>query len=203
DLDFLDQVLDSLATELCLDEARTYVTGLSYGAIMSSALGCVRTDRFAAIAPVAGIEWPDGCEPSRPVPVWSVHGTADPILFFNGGVGDLGAALGGGSLETPDTADVDLDGPGYPAAVASWAEANGCGEHTDEPHSEHVIERTYECDADAEVTFFIVEGGGHSWPSSAFSAAIETVVGPTTTELDATAEIWAFFERHALPVRRN
>ena len=198
DLAFLDQLLDELSSELCIDEARTYVTGLSYGAIMSSALGCTRADRFAAIAPVAGIEHPDDCEPSRPVPVLSFHGTADAILLFNGGVGDLGSALGGGTPDAP-TAEVDLDGPGYPEAVAGWAEANGCGEATDERHSEHVIERTYDCDEDAEVTFFIVEGGGHTWPNSAFSTAIASVVGETTTEIDATKEIWAFFERHALP----
>jgi polyhydroxybutyrate depolymerase len=198
DMAFIDQLLDELSSELCLDEARTYVTGLSYGAIMSSALGCTRADRFAAIAPVAGIERPDGCEPSRPVPVLSFHGTADAILLFNGGIGDLGSALGGGTPEEP-TAAIDLDGPGYPEAVAAWAEANGCGAATDERHSEHVIARTYDCDDDAEVTFFIVEGGGHTWPNSAFSTAIASVVGATTTEIDATKEIWAFFERHALP----
>jgi polyhydroxybutyrate depolymerase len=196
DLDFLDALLSSLSTSLCIDEARVYATGLSYGAIMSSTLACVRSDRFAAIAPVAGVRFPDGCAPARPVPVLSFHGTVDPILFFNGGVGDLGAALGGGTLELP-SGEVDLEGPGYPAAVAAWAEANGCGAWSDERRSEHVIDRVYECDDDAETRFVIIEGGGHSWPDSDISRAIEGVVGPTTDEAHATEEIWAFFERHA------
>jgi polyhydroxybutyrate depolymerase len=198
DFDFITQLLDTLGDELCIDEARVYATGLSYGAIMSSALGCVMADRFAAIAPVDGIEHPDACDPGRPVPVLAVHGTADPILFFNGGVGDLGAALSGGTLEPPDT-PIDLNGSGYPAAVKAWAESNGCGDATDDDYSEHVIERTYDCEPGAEVRFFIVEGGGHSWPGSAFSKAIANVVGPTTDELDATEEIWSFFAKQALP----
>lgn len=196
DFELIDTILDELGETLCIDEARTYATGLSYGAIMSSSLACVMADRFAAIAPVAGVEHPDACEPSRPVPVLAFHGTADPILFFNGGVGDLGAALSGGTLELPDD-PIDLHGPGYPASVAAWADANGCGEATDEHVSEHVIERAYDCPDDAEVRFFVIEGGGHSWPSSELSAGLEAVVGPTTRELDATAEIWTFFSRHA------
>lgn len=197
DFELITTLLDTLGEELCIDEARVYATGLSYGAIMSSSLACVMADRFAAIAPVAGIERPEACEPTRQVPVLAFHGTADPILFFNGGVGDLGAALSGGTLEAPSD-PVDLDGPGYPASVAEWAEANGCGDSTDERRSEHVIERIYDCEQDADVRFLIIEGGGHSWPGSAFSKAIERIVGPTTDELDASEEIWTFFARHAV-----
>lgn len=197
DFELVDALLDTLERDLCIDEARVYATGLSYGAIMSSAMACARGDRFAAVAPVAGVRHPEGCTPARPVPLLAVHGTADPLLFFNGGVGDLGDALSGGTLE-PASTPADLHGTGYPAAVDDWAEANGCGASTDAHRSAHVIERTYECPADAEVRFEIIEGGGHSWPGSAFSRAIEKIVGPTTDELDATAEIWTFFTHHAL-----
>jgi polyhydroxybutyrate depolymerase len=197
DLDFLDALLDELEASLCIDEARVYATGLSYGAIMSSALACARADRFAAIAPVDGVQYPPTCAPGRPVPVLAFHGTADPILLFNGGVGDLGAALSGRAPPPPDR-PVDLHGDGYPATVDAWAEANGCGTDVDERPSPHVIERIYDCDRDSEVRFFIVEGGGHSWPGSELSMSLASVVGPTTDELDATTEIWRFFERHAL-----
>jgi polyhydroxybutyrate depolymerase len=197
DLELISTMLDTLGADLCIDLARVYATGLSYGAIMSSALACAMPDRFAAIAPVAGVEHPVGCDPGRPVPVLAMHGTADPILLFNGGVGDLAAALHGGAPAAP-TAPPDLHGPGYPAAVAAWADANGCGAATDKRRSAHVIERVYDCDADAEVRFLIVEGGGHSWPGSALSRSLAKVVGPTTDELDASEEIWSFFTRHAL-----
>jgi polyhydroxybutyrate depolymerase len=202
DFDFVEELLDTLGRELCLDEARVYATGLSYGAIMSSALACGMSERFAAIAPVAGVEHPDGCDPPRPVPVLAFHGTADPILLFNGGVGDLGAALAGRSPELPDE-PVDLDGEGYPAAVAAWAAANGCGDAADERRSPQVLERTYDCPAEGEVRFLVVEGGGHSWPGSTAQEAIESIVGPTIDEVDATEENWAFFRRHALPDRQE
>ena len=201
DLAFLAALLDELGSELCIDEARTYSMGLSYGAIMSSTLACAMADRIAAIGAVAGLQRPDGCAPARPVPVLAIHGTADPILFFNGGIGDLGAAFTGGSPQPP-AEPADLDGPGYPATVAAWADANGCGAAgPDERRSEHVLERAYDCPPEAEVRFLIVEGGGHSWPGSAAHEALERIVGPTTDELDATAELWSFFERHAIGAR--
>jgi poly(3-hydroxybutyrate) depolymerase len=64
--------------------------------------------------------------------------------------------------------------------------------------SDDVIRRTFDCPEDAPVEFLIVEGGGHSWPSSEFSRSIESVVGPTTTDIDASAEAWRFFQRFAL-----
>lgn len=197
DFDFVDAMLDALGEQLCIDEARVYATGLSYGAIMSSAMACARSGRFAAVAPVSGLQHPSDCAPGRSVPVLAFHGTADPILFFNGGVGDLAGALSGGELSPPDS-PVDINGAGYPEAAAAWATGNGCGDATDERRSAHVIERTFDCEADAEVRFVIIEDGGHSWPGSALSTALGKIVGPTTDELDATEEIWTFFTRHAL-----
>ena len=200
DLAYFDQLLEQLETDLCIDTSRIYVTGLSYGAIMTSFLTCERADDFAAVAPVAGITVPDGgCDPSRPMPVITFHGTADPILKFNGGV-DLGAISGGEEGAAPTTVPADLSGPGYPAAVQAWAERNGCdATPTDTDIAPDVIHRVYDCPTDAAVEFYIVVGGGHAWPGSAFSASIETIVGPTTTTIAASDLIWQFFERFQLP----
>jgi len=137
------------------------------------------------------------------MPVLTIHGTADPILLFNGGVdtsalGDILGGDGGGAPVT--TVPADLDGEGYPAAVRAWAEMAGCG---DEPEDERVgtevIHRTYDCPDASPVEFYIVEGGGHSWPSSEFSQQIEQIVGPTTFDIDASAEVWRFVKDHRLP----
>ncbi len=199
DLVFVTQLLDRLGEELCIDESRVYATGLSMGAMMSSTLACTMADRFAAVAPVAGVADPDPCEPARSVPVLAFHGTADQILLFNGGVGDdLGAVLGGRDPSGPTTTvpPVDLHGPGHPETVAMWAERNRCDpDATDEEVSDEVIHRVYECPQGADVEFFIVKGGGHTWPGSEFSKSLADIVGPTTFDIDATEEIWAFFER--------
>ena len=56
------------------------------GAFMVNRLACERADVFAAIAPVAGTLGQNvGCAPSRPVAVLETHGTADPVVPFNGG----------------------------------------------------------------------------------------------------------------------
>lgn len=203
DLRYVDAVVAQVTGDLCVDTARLYVTGLSNGAMMTSLLACTRADTFAAFAPVAGIFLPEGCDPSRPVPIATYHGTADPILTFDGRVGDgLGVALGGGdpASTTTTAAPPDLDGDGYPATVRAWAEMNGCDpEPTDTEVTETVIHRVYDCPTGADLEFTIIVGGGHSWPGSEFSRSIESIVGPTTFDVDATADTWAFFERFTLP----
>lgn len=203
DLAYVAAVLDRVEQERCIDTARVYATGLSNGAMMSSAVACAMADRVAAIAPVAGIALPEPCDPDRPVPVLAIHGTADPILLFNGGVGTgaLDAALGGEApAATTTTAPPDLDGAGYPETVLGWAELAGCETTAaDERVSDEVIRRTYGCPEDAPVEFLIVEGGGHSWPGSEFSRSIESFVGPTTFDIDASREVWDFVSRFHLP----
>ena len=91
-------------------------------------------NRFAAFAPVAGIVMPSPCDPGRKVPILAFHGTVDPILYFNGGVGTavLNHALGGGPAPTTTTAPpTELNGKGYPANVKAWATKDGCNLRTD------------------------------------------------------------------------
>lgn len=200
DLAYVDAMVEQLGNDLCIDRSRLYATGLSYGAIFTSLLLCERADLLAAAAPVAGIDDPDGCAPSRPVPIVAFHGTDDPILLFNGGVDtSVIPGLGGESsagATTTTAPPADLDGPGYPAKVAAWAARNGCDpDPTDTEVSDEVVHRVYDCPEGADVEFYIVLGGGHSWPSSTFSQSIEQIVGPTTFDVDATRDGWAFLRQ--------
>ena len=197
DLAYTDAVLAELGEQLCIDQSRVYTTGLSNGAMFTSAL-LWRAEVIAAAAPVAGLTDLDGCDPSRPVPVLTYHGTADPILLFNGGV-ELSGIPGGGGGPTTTAPPTDLDGEGYPAAVAAFAERNGCDpEPADSELTDEVLRRVYDCPDGADVEFLIIEGGGHSWPSSEFSRNIEPIVGPTTFDVDATRDSWEFLEQFHL-----
>ena len=202
DIEYFDAVLGQVQAELCVDEARIYATGLSMGAMFTSMLLCQRADVLAAAAPVAGITDLEGCDPSRPVPIVTFHGTDDPILLFNGGV-DLSMIPGtseedGGPATTRPPAD--LDGAGYPANTAAFAERNGCDpEPTDTELTDEVVHRVYDCPAGADVEFYIVLGGGHSWPGSEFSESIGGIVGATTFDIDATRDAWAFLRRFSNP----
>ena len=183
DIDFMNAMLDKLEAQLCVDTSRIYATGLSDGALFTSLLACTMADRFAAFAPVAGIAMPVPCNPGRPVAILAFHGTADPILPFNGG--------------TPGTTPppVNLHGAGYPANVQAWAVKDGCNpSSSDTQVRTHVILRTYSCPPDAAVKFYIILGSGHAWPGSNISA----MNGPSTFEINATDLIWTFFRQHHL-----
>jgi polyhydroxybutyrate depolymerase len=201
DLHFVTALLDHLEATQCVDEARVYATGLSQGAFMSSTMACAMSDRFAAVAPVAGLELPAPCPTSRPVPILTFHGTADPILHFNGGLGKavLQDDVTVDPKPLPKLPKARLNGPGYPAHVREWAAKDGCSPTpTDTKPSAHVIHRAYRCPPGVAVEFDIILGGGHTWPGSAFDNEIRKFVGHTTMEINATTTIWTFFQRFHL-----
>lgn len=200
DLVFVDAMLDKLEAEQCIDTSRIYSTGLSNGAFFSSTLACAMSDRVAAVAPVSGLTRNPDCKPPRPVPVLTFHGTADPILLFNGGIGKRLGALLAGKPDTSPLPKAELDGPGYPKAAKDWATANGCkATFTEKPVTKTVTQRTFDCPAKATVVFDIIDGGGHTWPGTQFSVPLEKIMGPTEQSIDANDVIWKFFQRFRLP----
>ena len=92
DVAFIDDLLDALESQLCIDSARVFSTGFSAGASLSVRLACDLSDRIAAIAPVAGVYFPPfspdipepGCLSTQPVPVIAFHGTTDKGVPFEG-----------------------------------------------------------------------------------------------------------------------
>jgi len=209
DLDFVTALLTHLESTLCIDTSRVYASGFSDGSFLVSLLACTMSDRFAAIAAVSGLQLDKPCHTTRRVPILAFHGTADPILYFHGGVGTgaldkvrgRGGSSGspGSSTTTTTLPKADLHGPGYPATVQAWAVKDGCSPRsTDTRLSSQVIERRYACPAGTDVEFYIILGGGHAWPGSDVSRAITDLTGFTTFQINATDTIWAFFQRFQL-----
>lgn len=205
DLTFVGDLLDHVEGTLCVDTNRVFVTGLSNGAFMTSAIACVYSDRIAAVAPVAGIRDIEGCKPVRKVPVVAFHGTADGFVAFDGGVGAKVALLpapdGSGRTlgESGLLPSSEAKGPSIPEIVATWAHRNGCGgKATEQSVAPDVVRVRYPCPAGADVQLYRVEGGGHSWPGSAFSKSVGALIGPTTTSISADEIMWAFFAAHPL-----
>src|SRR5262249_5200125 len=114
-----------------------------------------------------------------PAPYLGVAGTADPVVPFNGGRVNC---CGGATLA------------GAPAAAANWAKHNrGNAKFTETRLGSEGRRRTWAGRApDAHVVFYIVDGGGHTWPGS---IPIERL-GMTTKQLNASATIWDFFKAH-------
>ena len=210
DVAFIGNVLDDVESSLCVDLDRVYVAGLSNGAFLTSTLACVLADRFAAAAPVAGIQDIEGCDPSRPVPVIAFHGTADTYVAYEGGFGssvaDLPAPDGSGrtlgelaAAGEEGLSGADAAGPPVADIAAAWAARNGCEPTpTETPVSDDTTKIAFACPSGADVELYRVTDGGHAWPGSEFSASLAQVVGTTTMSIDANELMWAFFQAHPL-----
>jgi len=202
DTAYLRQLIEKTEAEVCIDESRAYVGGISNGGLESSIVGCKLADKVAAVGLVSGIVVPESCKGVRPMPAIIFWGKLDCVLPFYGG---LGACLIGGEKGVPKTAPSApvRDGavPPVEDAVAAWAARNGCDEKpTVTKVGEHSERRTFTgCKADAAIDFYVIANGGHTWPGSKAAAAREKdpndPQGITTMEVDATALMWEFFQR--------
>lgn len=184
DVTFISHLIDKLEGEYNLDPTRIYANGLSNGGGLSALLSCKLSGRIAAIGSVAGayfFPWSE-CPPSRPVPSIVFHGTADPIVPYLGG----------------PSHDPVIPFPAIPAWVETLSRRNGCSQApTEIPLSGAVSGLHYSnCTLNADVIFYTVAGGGHSWPGG--EALPQFIVGLTTQDIDATRVMWAFFEEHTL-----
>ena len=184
DIQFISDLIDQLERDYNIDENRIYVNGLSNGGGMSFALTCKLSERIAAFAGVAGayvLPWEE-CQPARPVPAILFHGTADGIVPFTGGEDQ------GPGITLPDIT-------GW---VGTLAERNGCSAEPEEiPAQGEVSGKRYtDCDQDAEVIFYVIEGGGHAWPGGGYLP--KWIVGHTTQDINATRAMWEFFKQHPM-----
>lgn len=205
DIKWIAALLDETEATLCVDTNRVFFTGMSNGAMMTSSVVCALADRVAAAAPVAGVRNPEGCEISRPVPVVAFHGTDDQYLAYDGGYGpkvaDLPSPSGEGTLGSGPLA-IPPDAESVPDMIGAWAARNGCD--TAEPSGSSVADDvtllSWDCPLGADALLYRVDGGGHAWPGSEFSASIVDFVGYTAMTISATDIMWQFFRSHPLTV---
>jgi polyhydroxybutyrate depolymerase len=163
DVELIDALLDTLEAAACIDTARVYVAGFSNGGMLAYRLACERSERFAAVASVAGsLAVPFGdCTPSRALPLLHVHGTADAVVPYRGG---RAAALLQGPLGGP--------GPTFPsveALVERISTLNGCTSAATtllESGAALCTERA-QCASGAPVELCTLIGGAHVWPGDA------------------------------------
>jgi polyhydroxybutyrate depolymerase len=202
DLAFIGGLIQTIDSTLCADRNRIFVTGYSNGAFLTSSIACQFAGEVAAVAPVAGIENPPGCHPSRPVPVVAFHGTADQFVDYTGGPGPAGLKLvtGNGSLGTAMGDAIPEPGsPSIPANTAAWARRNDCASKSHQRRvTRDVTLIAYTCPHNATVELYRISGGGHSWPGSVGSKAIASVIGKVTYTISANAIMWRFFQAHPL-----
>ncbi len=189
DIAFISALIDEVDSRFPVALEQVYAAGMSIGGQMVYYLACELNDRIAAFASVAGdlpIEEIVDCIPDRAVPILHVHGTSDLISPFDGGI------TGRGVLPTIDY----------------WLDINGCTrdstitlfEDIDPSDISTVVLTSYEdCEANAEVQYYRVNGGGHTWPGGMRDGR-PLLFGRINQDINASAEIWDFFKRYTLNV---
>ncbi len=166
-------MLDDLQNKLCVDARRVYVTGFSNGGGMSYDLACNLAGRIAAFVPASGDYYaiPGGCHPSRPTPIMEIHGSADPLVPYQG------------------DSDTSWPHPAISQWLQDWAARDGCqqGPVVFLQTAQVMGEQWTSCQQGAVVVHYRIEGGGHSWPA---------MLG-TRSSLEV---VWDFFQAHPLPI---
>lgn len=111
---YLLALIEQVEADYNVDPKRIYLVGHSNGGFMSYRMACDHADKIAAIASLAGATFADAsqCDPSEPVSVLQIHGTADGTIPYTGGT-----ILGN-------------DHPSAPTTVDTWAGYDGCAATT-------------------------------------------------------------------------
>jgi len=177
DVQFAQDVVNSLSGPGCADAARVFSFGFSNGAFLSHRIACENSNLFAAICPHSGLNgdysgdlakspW-TRCDSSGPhqVPVIGVHGTNDRIVPIDGGRNPGSSAAWFSFVDT----------------MAIWERRNGCSN----PKSEQLVgtdgrayvKRSFD---NCAVTSLTVNTLGHDWWA------------------DSTTNCMAFFRQYGL-----
>jgi polyhydroxybutyrate depolymerase len=185
DTAFLRAMVADIASTYPIDPRRIYATGMSNGGMMAYRLACEAADLFAAVAPVAGALNLESCEPSGPVSVLVIHGTADQHVLFEGGAPAV-------TVDSHPRIDHSVH-----YALTFWAARNRCTLQATQARAGSVVHEVYpECEGGSAVELIAIEGGEHAWPGGVkFSPQGDE----PSQAVDASKAIWDFFVVHPKP----
>jgi polyhydroxybutyrate depolymerase len=178
----LEALIDTISAEYNINPRRIYSTGMSNGGFMSYHLAC-QSDRFAAIASVTGsmtATTASSCNPSRPIPVMQIHGTADATVPYAGNSGFL-------PIDSVVNYWVQFNNCPTPATMTNVPDVAP----TDGATAEHYVYAPG--DGGASVEFYKVINGAHTWPGAPLAIDV------TCMDFSASKEIWRFFSQFEHP----
>lgn len=210
DVGYVRRILEQLGTELVIDRARIYATGLSAGGGMCFQLALEAPDLVAAIAPVAPLPfqptgpWLHGCHP-RPgherVSIAMLGATADPFIsYLPGSSREYPAARYPGMEATRDVWLTTLGLSGKPQFETFPDVVSGDSYEPDSGRTSSTIERQRHGPGPdgRELWYYKAVGMGHAWPNPTQSwSGLWSRFGKTNQDVDFADEVWSFFRRHA------
>jgi polyhydroxybutyrate depolymerase len=141
---FVKALLANLARRECVNPARVYATGLSYGGAVTDLMACDLSDEIAAAAPVSAYLPERPCTPARPIPIMSFHGVEDHLLPYKGG---------GPSLQRP-----------FEQWGADWAKRYDCAPTPATTQYKPTVEQIKYSGCKAPLVLYRVHHNGHTWP---------------------------------------
>jgi polyhydroxybutyrate depolymerase len=197
DVSFILAMLDWAHETYTTDRSRVYVTGGSNGGMMTFRLLMEAPERFAAAATfVASLPDDDALlvRPARPTPLLIAHGTADPLVKWDGG--DI--AGGRGRMRSAS------------ASVAWWIAANKASPEPAvtstlphrNPKDKCVIEmKRHAPQANgAVVEAYTMVGGGHAIPSARYPIPDNLItrryIGAVCQDAEGAELAWTFMSRY-------
>ncbi len=184
DIGFLKQVMQDAAKRFGVDGSGVYLTGMSNGSIMAETFAARNPGLVRAVAGVSGTMDTSRTRVQGRVPALIIHGTADPMVPYAGGVGDS-------SLTRTDFASVASV---VQAFLAPWggvlAETGRTIDRKEDGTS--VVVTDYQKGGRVVLRLMTVESGAHHWPGGRKARMAEG----KTREIDANTEILRFFAMH-------
>ncbi|HEY5961698.1 MAG TPA: alpha/beta hydrolase-fold protein [Polyangiaceae bacterium] len=134
DIAFTKAMLADVQAKYCVDNARIFSAGFSYGGMMSFAVGCEMGDVFRAIAPMSGALYSDfNCKGTgHAIAMWGSHGTSDTVVPLEDGRAALNKILkqnhcGTETVPIDPSPCVSYQGcdAGYPVTWCEWDGPHG------------------------------------------------------------------------------
>ena len=171
DVEYVDLIIDQLATSTLIDTSKAYAVGFSNGSGMVNLLG-KSTSHFNAIAPLFSqqiISLKD-LTPNKAMSVFQVNGDVDGLIPLNGGVSSVGIFMSAQN------------------SALNWANYFNCNTTAtqEELNWENTVLSSFtysNCDNSNEIKYLIALNTGHGFSDE-------------QTERVAYTKIWEFFKQY-------
>lgn len=194
DVSFLNDLVDTLMTELNINSDKRYLCGGSNGGFMTQRVACQGSSKFSAFASVIsqlsdslGVQ----CFPSEEINMLLMCSTDDNWVPYNGG--QMGPLSAGGWITSVDS------------TISFWLNHNGIANTPTiqtlpdlDPGDNGVIDHyTYPLTSNnTEVTLYRANGAGHTVPGQLPNWTQIPLLGYVNRDVDGAAKIWEFFKKH-------